>query len=151
MTNSTKLIGLIMTVALWAGVAVGQGVPTSDWGDDLPPDLTLPSSPQMRASAHDDDRCRRRTSAVPLNRLRACHRRTPYAPTWTATTWVSNANTRDGGGFWNEIAPIESTGTWLQRGFWYCRSRRGHIQSYLESIRPTTRRRRHQCKLPPDQ
>ena len=39
MTNSTKLIGLIMTAALWAGVAVGQGVPTSDWGDDMPPDL----------------------------------------------------------------------------------------------------------------
>ena len=44
MTNSTRLIGLIMTAALWAGVAVAQGLPTSDSGDDLPPDLTLPST-----------------------------------------------------------------------------------------------------------
>src|SRR5438105_3183399 len=42
MTNSTRLIGLIMTATLWAGVAVAQGVP-SDLGDDMPPDLSLPS------------------------------------------------------------------------------------------------------------
>ena len=42
MTNSTKLIGLFMTAAMWAGVAVAQG-PGSNWGDDTPPDLTLPT------------------------------------------------------------------------------------------------------------
>src|SRR6476659_10443186 len=43
MTNSTRLIGLVMTAALWAGVAAAQGLTGAGAGDDLPPDLTLPS------------------------------------------------------------------------------------------------------------
>ena len=42
MTNSTRLIGLVMTAALWAGVAAAQGL-TGAGGEDLPPDLTVPS------------------------------------------------------------------------------------------------------------
>ena len=54
MTNSTRLIGLIMTAALWAGVAAAQGLPTSDSGDDLPPDLTLPSRRRERIAGASD-------------------------------------------------------------------------------------------------
>ena len=43
MTNSTRLIGLVMTAALWAGVAAAQGLTGAGSGDDLPPDLTVPS------------------------------------------------------------------------------------------------------------
>ena len=44
MTNSTKLIGLIMTAVLWAGVGLAHGQSTSDWGDEAPPDFTLPGA-----------------------------------------------------------------------------------------------------------
>src|SRR4051812_9840122 len=43
MTNSTRLIGIVMTAALWAGVAAAQGISGAGAGEDLPPDLTLPS------------------------------------------------------------------------------------------------------------
>jgi len=112
MTNSTKLIGLIMTVALWAGVAVGQGVPTSDWGDELPQDIALPSSPQFGGPA----------MGAPF----ATDNSSDGLPSPQADIYVPNGGDLDygcgpdGGGMWSEIAPIESTGTWLQRGFWYC-------------------------------
>src|SRR6476659_4645864 len=43
MTNSTRLIGIVMTTALWAGVAAAQSLTGAGTGDDLPPDLTLAS------------------------------------------------------------------------------------------------------------
>ena len=44
MTNSTRLIGVIMTAVLWSGVATAQQMPGANMGDDMPPDLTLPSA-----------------------------------------------------------------------------------------------------------
>src|SRR3954471_7153118 len=43
MTNSTRLIGLVMTAALWAGVAAAQGMTGPAAGDAWPPNLPLPS------------------------------------------------------------------------------------------------------------
>lgn len=120
MTNSTKLIGLIMSVALWTGVAVGQGVPTSDWGDEMPPDISLPSSPQMGGGASMD--------ATPMTMDSGMSSGLEELPTQQGDTYTPGGSADmgldytcpDGGGMWSEIAPIESTGTWLQRGFWYC-------------------------------
>jgi Putative beta barrel porin-7 (BBP7) len=119
MTNSTKLIGLIMTVALWAGVVVGQGVPTSDWGDELPSDISLPSSQQMMGGAP------MMTGPAPIDygtveSTESLPSPYSYAPTSDGYGVGVDCEQPDGGGFWHGAAPIESTGTWLERGFWYC-------------------------------
>ena len=36
-----------------------------------------------------------------------------------ATNSIRECDYPDVGGLWNQVAPIESTGTWLRRGFWY--------------------------------
>lgn len=127
MTISTRLIGLIMTAALWASVAVAQGPALSFGGDEIPPDLTLPSpagtgaasltSPQS-SGVDDGTYC----GGVGLPTIDGD---APPAMQSFATPGVEGYDFNAGygypdvGGLWNEIAPIESTGTWLQRGFWY--------------------------------
>src|SRR3954470_15614303 len=44
MTNSTKLIGLIMTAVLAAGAGLAQAQPASEWGEELPPELGFPGA-----------------------------------------------------------------------------------------------------------
>ena len=111
MTNSTKLIGLIMTATLWAGVAVAQG-PTSNWGDDIPPDMTLPSPHGSDAAnmattqPYDDADSSGFTEGLPGSQA-DCYE------------YGADLDVADAGGFWGQAAPIESTGTWLRRGFWY--------------------------------
>jgi hypothetical protein len=113
MTNSTRLIGLVMTAALWAGVAAAQGLTNAGAGDDLPPDLTVPSQG--------------------IEALPAPAGQTVGAPMASPTDLAPSADSSDGyyesencdpylpqdRGLWTELAPIESTGTWLRRGFWY--------------------------------
>ncbi len=112
MTNSTKMIGLIMTVALWAGVAVGQGPTLPGAGEDLPPDLELPL-PTM-------------DNAAPMSTMQSEDGTNEFLvpesyPAATVDEYDLNGECGypDAGGMWNQIAPIESTGTWLRRGFWY--------------------------------
>lgn len=118
MTNSTRLLGLIMTAALWAGVAAAQGL-SPDSGDDLPPDLTLPSSgASMPAPATDSQSATSdggaTTSAVGILSAEAID---GYVPAEDCDPYHPTMR-----GFWTELAPIESTGTWLRRGFWYVES-----------------------------
>ena len=113
MTNSAKLIGPIITAALWASIAAGQGLQSRDSGEDMPPDLSLPSmdstspgGPAMQPSENESS-----PTAAAIQ---------PGVPT-------DGYNPGDGcepyqtdlHGLWGEVAPIESTGTWLRRGFWY--------------------------------
>jgi hypothetical protein len=117
MTNSTRLLGLIMTAALWTGVAFGQGM-TPDSGDDLPPDLTLPSNGASLPPPV--------TETLPPAEGAASSERAGQVATESLDGYLGG----DGcepyhpnlGGFWTELAPIESTGTWLRRGFWYVES-----------------------------
>src|SRR3954452_12562023 len=122
MTNSTKLIGLIMTAALCAGrvafnlastcYAFGQGMPAAGSNDEIPPDLTLPL-PQgaIQPTGQSDTSA----TAVPANETQAAQPADGYynAPQGCDTYHPSV------GGLWMQLAPIESTGTWLRRGFWY--------------------------------
>lgn len=112
MSISTKALGLIMTLVLWSGIAAGQGPALPTPGDELPPDMTLPT-PQSQGT----------TTATPLGDLDGNSE-------YSSAESFSNAqegsydvtgdgSCPDGGGFWNQVAPIESTGTWLQRGLWY--------------------------------
>ncbi len=113
MTNSTRLIGLFMIAALWAGLAVAQGLSTADLGDDLPPDLSLPSS--------DGE-------SLPPATMQRSTGEGLSSPAATPTTEPIDGYYPGDGcdqyhpdlqGLWGQIAPIESTGTWLRRGFWY--------------------------------
>jgi hypothetical protein len=109
MTNSTRWFGLIMTAALYGAAAMAQT--PSDWDEALPPDLTLPS-PEADVM--------------------------PMAPGEGDASMLVGPAYEEGMPFdgyqpegyedlapglqdhWNpETAPIESTGTWLRRGFWY--------------------------------
>src|SRR5690348_12712483 len=111
MTISTRMIGLFMTLALGGGVALGQGPLLSNPGDAVPPDLQLPL-PMPGSTA-------------PLMTQQPMGPQDYAATGAYAVTNPDNYDVNggcdysDGGGLWNEVAPIESTGTWLRRGFWY--------------------------------
>jgi hypothetical protein len=111
MTNSTRLIGLIMTAALWVGTAAAQEL--SEWDDAMPPDLSLPSAD---------------AGGLPV----------PATPGESEQSMLSGPVSDQGqpfdgyqhdgyaefapglhDGWHGPTAPIESTGTWLRRGFWY--------------------------------
>jgi hypothetical protein len=118
MTNSTRLIGLIMTAALWAGTAAAQDLSGSYSADDLPPDLTLPSSGAGGAPM----------STMPLPDIQGAVPPGQSDTPGFSLPQVHGYDSYDAGmgcdppqidGLWGEFAPIESTGTWLQRGFWY--------------------------------
>lgn len=110
MTNSTRLIGLIMTAALWGGVAMGQlpAIPTP--GDEMPPDMQLPT-PMTNAAPQAP-------AAQPAASGGGYNAAGSYGVADGADV-NGSCPYSDAGGYWNEIAPIESTGTWLRRGFWY--------------------------------
>jgi hypothetical protein len=113
MINSTKLIGLFMTAAMWAGVAAAQG-PGSNWGDDTPPDLTLPTPSVISAGAPNTMMTRGGEESLPSPQTDGY-----YPPQVDGYDITGPCQYPDVGGYWNEVAPIESTGTWLTRGFWY--------------------------------
>jgi hypothetical protein len=132
MTNSTRLIGLIMTAALWAAGANGQDLPmpgASDLpvpGSDLPvpraaddplnpPDLSLPgldeSGPVMARPETGEENILSESGSVDLESLDGYDPHAPHAYEQFGP---------DQHAFWaNQPALIESTGTWLRRGFWY--------------------------------
>jgi hypothetical protein len=113
MTNSTRLIGLVMTAALWAGVAVAQDLPTFDSGNDLPPDLTVPSQgfESLPAPAGQSMEAQ---DAASTDALQLADSIDGYYQDESCDTYHPSVR-----GLWTELAPIESTGTWLRRGFWY--------------------------------
>src|SRR4051794_13434130 len=113
MTNSTRLIGIVMTVALWAGMAAGQGMTGGAAGDDLPPDLTLPSQGSEMLPP----------PAGQTTNSQATSLSDATQPAGSTEGYYENENCDaylpKERGFWTQLAPIESTGTWLRRGFWY--------------------------------
>ncbi|HEX3598520.1 MAG TPA: BBP7 family outer membrane beta-barrel protein, partial [Lacipirellulaceae bacterium] len=112
MTNSTKLIGLIMTVTLWAGVAAAQAPALSSAGDDMPPDMQLPTPPTAGSSSMATTQPSYGSSNAAAQGSFPAAAVDGYDPN-------VDCGYGDAGGMWNQIAPIESTGTWLRRGFWY--------------------------------
>lgn len=113
MTNSAKLIGLFVSAALWAGIAAGQGLQSRESGEDMPPDLALPSldstssgAPVMQPSENASE-----PSVAPTQ---VGEPTDGYNPGEGCEPYQTDLH-----GLWGEVAPIESTGTWLRRGFWY--------------------------------
>jgi hypothetical protein len=110
MTISTRLIGLIMAAACCAGAAA-QGL--SEWDDTVPPDLSLPA-----IDAED----------LPAGTAPMESDQSVLAGPAAGDGQPFDEYGHDGyAGFapglhdyWQgPNAPIESTGTWLRRGFWY--------------------------------
>jgi Putative beta barrel porin-7 (BBP7) len=118
MTNSTKMFGLIMTVVLWAGVVAAQSPSTSQWGQESPPELELPlpgiGGPSMPSTPPASD-----TSGATTDMSGAATQEGAAQPDGQGYEPGMSCDCPDGNGLWNQVAPIESSGTWLQRGFWY--------------------------------
>lgn len=109
MTISTRLLGLIMTAALLlSSIALAEDLPTPDTGDMSPIDLSLPSSedggmPMMSGDESGESSFMTGQGPTDIDAFR-------------------DYDTYDAGpnNWWgDQFAPIESTGTWLRRGFWY--------------------------------
>jgi hypothetical protein len=115
MTNSTRLLGLIMTAALCVCTAVAQDVAPRTSASDSAMELPLPAyeadepgidSPRSREESVLGD-----SERIDIDSLEGVHDdpvigHGPAQPHWH--------------GLWaHHQAPIESTGTWLRRGFWY--------------------------------
>jgi hypothetical protein len=113
MTNSTRLIGLVMTAALWAGVAAAQGLTNAGAGEDLPPDLTVPS-PGVEALPVPPGQAANAPVASPSDLPPSADSSNGYYEGENCNPYLPRER-----GLWTELAPIESTGTWLRRGFWY--------------------------------
>ncbi len=113
MTNSTRLIGVIMTAVLWSGVATAQQMPGANMGDDMPPDLTLPSAGAETLPEPSTPGTGEASGASDASTL-SPESVDNYSSNQGCEPWQPNLH-----GLWTELAPIESTGTWLRRGFWY--------------------------------
>jgi hypothetical protein len=110
MANSARLIVLLMTAALWVSAASAQDMPISDSYDELPGDFPAASESQGDAgislpSVSDTG------DGVPGP--------DPSAPFEGYEENGFDDFGPDTHGFMANVAPIESTGTWLRRGFWY--------------------------------
>jgi hypothetical protein len=112
MTNSARLFMILLAMALWVGAAAAQDVPYSSTIEDLPGDLSMPSAaqPGVTAAGSSDP-----TSAAGIPAPSAS------APFDGYDEHGLDEVVPDAHGHWMGagMAPIESTGTWLRRGFWY--------------------------------
>lgn len=122
MTISTRLIGLIMTVAVFTGIAVAQGppLPLPLPNDEGLPEMQLPSPPSSAPSATSAG-----TGAARPAEDTGFTPDSGYATPQVEGYELNNDGCDNGydygdaAGLWGQVAPIESTSTWLQRGFWY--------------------------------
>jgi hypothetical protein len=117
MTISTRLFGLIMTAALWSSVATAQGVPGLGAGEDLPPDLSLPAqaAPQGAESLPMPPAQGPALDAIePSDSRNGSMQGDGYTQSEYCDPFAPQVRS-----LWTQLAPIESTGTWLRRGFWY--------------------------------
>jgi hypothetical protein len=111
MTNSTRWFGLIMTTALWAATAAAQDSP--QWDDIMPPgDIPAAdgASPGLVPSDESPDSVLTGPAPEPCN----CQPFDGYHAEGYSD-FVPGLHDQWHG----PEAPIESTGTWLRRGFWY--------------------------------
>lgn len=115
MTNSTRLIGLIMTAVLWVSQAAAQGPPTSRYNEDVPPDLALPLPDSVGPPPTATTQPSMGVESLPSPATAG----SAAAPVTDGYDLTGECAYPDLGGMWNAYAPIESTSTWLQRGFWY--------------------------------
>jgi hypothetical protein len=112
MANSARLFVMLLSAALWCGTVGAQDNPFSDSYDDLPGEFSTPSESGISSEM---------SLGVPADE----------GPGFPAADSAPAFEGYDEHGFdgvgddmhghWMGagLAPIESTGTWLRRGFWY--------------------------------
>jgi hypothetical protein len=112
MANSARLLVMLLSAALWTGAAGAQDNPFSDSYDELPGDLSVPME----------------TTNTPGIGVGITPDQGPGFPTVDPAPPFEGYEEHgfddigpDMHGHWMGagMAPIESTGTWLRRGFWY--------------------------------
>jgi hypothetical protein len=111
MTNSTRWIGLIMMAAILVGSASAQE--SFEWDDAAPPSLSLPAENGGTApggSRADEHGQSMLIAPAPEDGL-------PFDGYHPEAYSEFTPGLHDH--FHGPTAPIESTGTWLRRGFWY--------------------------------
>src|SRR5689334_14763416 len=114
MTISTRLFGLIMTAALWSSVVSAQGLSATGTGEDLPPDLTLPSQGAENLPTPPAGQATGMQGGPSLDAMQPTDSGDGYLQGEGCDPYTPQIRS-----LWTELAPIESTGTWLRRGFWY--------------------------------
>jgi hypothetical protein len=116
MSNSPRLLGLVITAVLLTGGAQGEDLPLPDGGDSVDsPDISLPpfepEDEQALSTGPGEQSVLTGDGPSGLDSL------DDYQD-WYARghgPFLSEHH-----GLWiNQPAPIESTGTWLRRGMWY--------------------------------
>jgi hypothetical protein len=117
MTNSTRLFGLIMITVLWGAGARGQELPLPGMDEPADPsDLSLPSLGANAEATTPGAGTNERSvvaepGAVDVETLDGIGPSSEYGYDQLGPSMHD---------FWaHHGAPIESTGTWLRRGFWY--------------------------------
>jgi Putative beta barrel porin-7 (BBP7) len=117
MTISTRMLGLIMSAVLLGGDTRAEDLPLPGAGDPMDPsDLSLPAfevegEPGVSAPQADDESMLSGRGPIGVDSLDGYEE--PAGPGFESYLPEHH-------GLWmNESAPIESTGTWLRRGFWY--------------------------------
>lgn len=111
MANSARII-ILLTAGLCTGMVTAQDMPFSAPYDDLPGELSLPSA------AADGPRMSTGAAVEPSGGIPAPDASAPFEG------YEEHGFDDIGGemhGHWMGagMAPIESSGTWLRRGFWY--------------------------------
>jgi hypothetical protein len=109
MANSARFFVLFLTIALWTSASAAQDMAFNDGYEELPGDVAVPTEPQMGAGI-----------AIPSTGDQSGV--VPSDPTAPFAGYDENGFDDCGPelhGHWPGVAPIESTGTWLRRGFWY--------------------------------
>jgi hypothetical protein len=108
------LFGLIMTAALWSSVAAAQGLSATGTGEDLPPDLTLPAQGAENLPTPPAGQATGMQGGPSLDAMQPTDSVDGYLQGEGCDPYTPGIRS-----LWTELAPIESTGTWLRRGFWY--------------------------------
>lgn len=103
MAHLTRNVGMFLMAALWVCAATAQDM-TSNWDDELPPQVSLPT-PGMQSDVGTSGDIMQDPSMM-------------IGPAPSADAPFEGYN--EYSDFHGHVpAPIESTGTWLRRGFWY--------------------------------
>jgi hypothetical protein len=103
MANSTRLIGLFLIAGLFVSIAAGQDFPSSNWDDELPQEMPLPQSGAGMDFGTSPDQSVMVGAPMDASAPFEGYQDPGLVPDLHAPF----------------PAPIESTGTWLRRGFWY--------------------------------
>jgi hypothetical protein len=111
MANSARFFVMLLTAALWVCAAAAQNMPLTDSYDDLPVDAAVPSETPDGSAADVG-------TNGPILGIPSPDSSGPFDG-YEEHGFDGLGAEMHGHWMGAGMAPIESTGTWLRRGFWY--------------------------------